>query len=372
MKTKKVFLSIIIVGLLIGFTLTFHRTVNTSDGWQMALPNEVGMDEAILKDMVNKMHNGEFGKFDALVIVKDGKIILDEYENGYNSKKVHEIASITKSITSLLIGMAKDKGEIKSEEEKIINYFNGYKIQNLDERKKAITIKDILTMRSGFNWNEWTTPMDKNNPLMKMYNNSSWIKTSINANMAYDPGTVFQYNSGGVILLDHIINSSTGMSSTKYAQKYLFEPLGIKEYFWSKEIMFFGGTTNTGGGLNLRPRDLAKIGQMVLNKGKWNGKQIVSEEWLNESFKQHVELVNLGIMRSGYGYLWYIFPENMNTWGDNSIYACCGAGGQYMFIIPKYNTIVVTTANEFDDHSAILNGATEILYNYILKSIKAR
>lgn len=358
---------IILLCMLTGIFLMLVRNLNRpDDGWQKAMPQEVNMNEVILQDLVTKMHNGLFGNFDGLVIIKDNKLVIDEYKNGYNADRIHTVQSVTKSITSLLVGIAIDHSEIHNEEVKILDYFQINTVENLDEMKRAITIRDLLTMQGGFHWDEFSTPINEDNPVVKMNNSPNWVKCAIDAPMSYKPGTKFQYNSGGVMLLDHIIHKETGMHADKYAEKQLFSRLGIRNYYWSKQHIFFG-TTHTGGGLYLRPRDLAKIGQLILNKGRWEGEQIVSEEWISKSLEKHVESVPLGILRAGYGYLWWIFPDKSAQ--NLDIYACMGSGGQYMFIIPQHNLIVVTAGNEFDDRYTGINGALVMLNDYILKSL---
>jgi len=368
-KDYKVFsFTVFVLCLLSGIFFMFIRSLNrVEDGWQTTTAQNVNMNEDILRDLVARMHDGSFGNFDSLVIIKDNMLVIDEYENGYNADRVHTVQSDTKSITSLLVGIAIDRGEIQNEDIKVLDYFQDEAVENLDDRKKAITIKDLLTMQGGFDWNEFATEINADNPVMKMNNSLNWVKCAINAPMKYKPGTRFQYNSGGVVILDYIIKKETGMHADIYAKEQLFSQLGIQNYFWSKQYLFFG-TAHTGGGLYLRPRDMAKIGQLILNNGQWNGKQIISREWLSKSFTEHVSNVNLGIVRAGYGYLWWLFPDKNNL--DIDIYACMGSGGQYMFVIPQYNLIVVTTGNEFNDRFTAISGAMDMLYNYILKSLE--
>lgn len=359
MRYKPYSIIIACISIAIGVFLTLEKLQKTDDGWITCSPSDVNMDARSIDNLVKNMHSGSLGKLDALVVVKDGKLVVDEYENNYNSDKVHTIQSDTKSITSMLIGIAIDQGKITSVDNKAVDYFKGYDIQNLDEKKKAIRIADLLTMRGGFDWDEFATPMNADNPVTKLYNSPDWLRTSIDAPMKFDPGTVFQYDSGGVMILDHILQESTGMHADAFAQKYLFGPLGINRYYWAKKY-YVAGMPHTGGGLYMRPRDLAKIGQLVLDKGKWNGKQIVSEAWLNESLKVRVEKIDQGPIQADYGYLWWLFPNP----GDSGqvIPACMGYGGQFVFIIPQRNMVVVTSASEFGENSRAMDICMEILY----------
>lgn len=358
----------IVLCLLSGIILMLARSFNpVEDGWQKTTARNVNMNEGILQNLVERFHEGYFGHFDGLVIIKDNMLVIDEYENGYNSDRIHTVQSDTKSITSLLIGIAIDQGDIQDEDVKVLDYFQESAIENMDDRKKAITVKDLLTMRGGFDWDEFSSEINADNPVMKMNNSPNWVKCAMNAPMKYKPGTRFQYNSGGVMILDDILKKETGMHSDQYAEKQLFSRLGIHNYFWSKQYLFFG-TAHTGGGLYLRPRDLAKIGQLILNKGQWNGEQIISREWIAKSLEKQVGSVNLGIVNTAYGYLWWLFPDKNALHVD--IYTCIGNGGQYMFVIPQYNLVAVTTGNEFNDRFTALSGAMDMLYNYILKSVE--
>ena len=159
------------------------------------------------------MHNGDFGKIDSLIIIKNGNLVVNEYDNNYNSSTIHTVQSITKSITSILIGIAIDQGKITTENEKVIDYFKDYNIENLDNNKKGITIKNLLTMTSGFDWDEFKLKPGKTSPVKVMNSSNDWVKTSIDAPMLVEPGKLFQYNSGGVIILDHIIKESTRITS---------------------------------------------------------------------------------------------------------------------------------------------------------------
>lgn len=365
---KKFIVISIYIGLAISIILAVIKSTPINDGWQSSSPNSVSMSARVLDDLKYSIRNHEFAAIDGIVIVKDGYLIFEEYENEFNSNKVHELQSVTKSLTALLIGIAIDQGHIENIDQPMLQYFDKATIENLDERKEAITLDDILTMRTGFKWNEWL-PNPKFDPLQEMYNSSNWIKTILDTKMAYRPGIAFQYNSGSTILLDEIIKVSTGLDSVEFAQRNLFEPLGISQYFWSKENFYFFGTTNTGGGLYLRPRDLAKIGQLVLNKGNWNGTQVISERWIDEVLTPHVSRINIGIMNPQYGYLWYVFPKG--SFNDTfTIYGCLGAGGQYLFVLPECNLVIVIMSENFEYQSQGLEIARRIVNDYVIKALE--
>lgn len=368
MEIKKFIVLSVILGLATGLFLAINKSGPTEDSWKNTSPSFVSMSDQVLDDLRDSMHAGELAAVDGIVIVKDGYLVFEEYDNGFNPGKVHELQSVTKSITALLVGIAMDKGYIDNLEQPILPYFDDITIENVDERKQAITLEDLLTMRSGFQWNEFSESPDSD-LLQEMYSSPSWIKTTLDTNMAYRPGILFQYNTGSTMLLDRIIEKTTGLNSYKFAQEFLFEPLGIRQHFWSKESFYFFGTTNTGGGLYLRPTDLAKIGQLVLNKGNWDGRQIISEEWIEEATTPQVASINLGITKAQYGYLWYVFPKG--TLNDSySVIGCMGAGGQYLFIIPEISIVTVITSNNFEYRLQGLEIAQKILNDYVIKSFE--
>jgi len=360
---------VLVLGMLIGIILTLIKIVNVpEEEWNIVLPENAGLNNSVINDVVDKMHNGDFGNIDGLVVLKDGNLVVDEYDNNYTSAKVHTVQSVTKSITSLLIGIAIDQGKISSEDEKVIDYFQDYNIENLDDNKKNITIKNLLTMTGGFDWDELEFTRGKESPIERLNRSTDWVKTSIDSPMKTEPGSMFRYNSGGVIILDHIIKESTGMHSDEFAENYLFSPLGINKSIWLNQFIFFG-TAHTGGGLYLTPKDLAKIGQLIINKGVWDGKQIVSEEWIDKMTAEHIDYVELGLVKPKYGYLFWLYPSEKNSIDNYDIITCSGKGGQYLFVIPEHNMVVVLTASNYEDRYTSLSSAFDILYNYILKSL---
>lgn len=249
-------------------------------------------------------------------------------------------------------------------DEKMVSYYQGLDIRNNDKLKKSITIKNLLTMQGGFDWDEFSSYFTgKPSPIKAMNRTFNHVKFALNAPMLTTPGSKFAYNTGGVVILLDILKKSTGMPPDKFAEKNLFKPLGISSYTWIKDRLIFG----TPRELFLRPRDMAKLGQLILNKGEWKGRRIISEKWLQEMLTPHVAYVHDGVVKAGYGYLWWLYPDGAESAG---IYAGQGKGGQLLFVIPEHNIVVVTTAQEFgsDDIKGRAQAAN-IVYNYVLKSV---
>ena len=291
-------------------------------------------DIKVFDEIINDIKSGNYGETHSFIVYKDDKLLVEKYFRGYSADKLHYQYSVTKSVASILIGIAIDKGYIKSTEKPLLSFFPSYKdIKNNDERKKAIKLKDVLTMRAGFKWDEWThSYYDRRNDANKLIRSNDLISFMLDLPMAQAPNEQFRYNSGCSMLLSGIIQNTTKKTTEEFAREHLFEPLGVKEWKWEtgKDGLF-----NTGWGLHLKPLDMAKIGLMVKNKGVANGKRIVSEKWINTS------LQNYG---RNYGYQWWLS-------GNDSSYSARGFGGQFIFVLPKKNIVMVTTAGNFRNSS---------------------
>jgi CubicO group peptidase (beta-lactamase class C family) len=281
---------------------------------------------------------------------------------------LHTLQSDTKSVTSLLVGAALLQGKISGVNEKVVDFFPEYrKIKNLDDRKASMRLQDLLTMRTGFDWSESDYA---GSPLQQLNDcQCDWLKFVLNWPMRDDPGTRFEYNSGGVILLGGVIRNATGMPTDVFAQRSLFDPLGITTVRW-----FYGqdGVPHMGGGLNMRPRDMAKIGYLVLRDGRWEDKQIVSEEWLTQSMRHAViRPRTFGSHWVDYGHLWWLLPledTGTNQGPDADIYTASGAYGQWIFIIPRFDMVVVVTGNAQTDTDWA--SPVEFLYTDILRAAR--
>jgi CubicO group peptidase (beta-lactamase class C family) len=230
------------------------------------------------------------------------------------------------------------------------------------DQKYDITLKHALTMTAGLDWDERTYPHgDSRNNNTAMNNSIDWIAYIMNRKMAKTPGEKFNYTSGLSILLGGIIKNASGLYADYFAEKYLFEPLGITDYKWYRN---WDNTIHTGGGLQLKPRDMAKIGYMMLKGGEWKGKQIVSHNWVNESTQKHIKSRGYE-----YGYQWW----RGKTIKKNRIleaFWAAGAGGQFIFVLPKLDLVVVFTAKHRNNPGGSKR-AFNMLTNYILPAVLA-
>ena len=291
------------------------------DYWQISTPSAQGINEVFLENMIKEINDKRYA-IHSLLIIKNGYLVFERYGNPYTPADIHELNSTTKSFVSALFGIVLKEGYISSIEDKMVNYFSGISIQNLTTNKKNIRIEDLLTMRSGLEWND-------QNIIMDYFNAENSVKYILDRPMTTAPNTAWHYNSGSSHLLSAIITRKTGKSAADYAKIKLFAPLGIKNYEWSSDRQ----QINHGGlGLSLKPRDMAKFGYLYLNKGKWENTQIIPEDWVSTSTSIHSDTYWAG----DYGYHWWI--------KNDDCFASHGAFGQNIYIYPEKNIVIVYTA----------------------------
>jgi len=335
-----------------------------TDQWRTSSADEQALDRKKLKKLVKRIRRNDISGIDSLLIVRNGYLVIESYFNGWGPDDLHTLQSDTKSITSLLVGIARQQGFISSVDQKVLGFFPEYRrIKNVDDRKAAMSLRDLLTMRTGLNWSE--DPYE-GSPLWQLNNcGCDWLKFTLDWRMREQPGTRFEYNSGGVILLGGVIRNASGIPTDIFAQRFLLDPLGITRVRW-----YYGKPDNLphmGGGLNLRPLDMAKIGYLVLRRGRWGNQQVVSEDWLAESLQHSVTSARTFAGRPvDYGYLWWLLRlDGEGIEGpDADVYTAAGAQGQWIFIIPKYDMVVVSTGS-----TPSFDKAVGFLYSDILRAV---
>ncbi len=208
-----------------------------------------------------------------------------EWHPYYRGTEMHTMQSVSKTVTSVIYGVAMTRGDFKGGlDTPVLNFFDVAKVRNVDERKRCMRLKHVLTMTTGLDWNENVPYDDPRNDSSVMEASDDWVQYVIDKPMAEEPGTKFNYSSGATELLAYIFEKETGQDIDAYGQKYLFTPLGIKHH-WNRTYM---RVVDTEGGLYLSAEDLAKIGYLFLHDGVWDGKQIVSKEWVKESLTPHI------------------------------------------------------------------------------------
>jgi CubicO group peptidase (beta-lactamase class C family) len=268
----------------------------------------------------------------SLLVVRNGFVVADAYFYPYTPNTRHDIASVTKSITSTLIGVAIDQGLIKDVSQPVLGLFPDRKAASLDDRKKAMTVENVLLMQSGLQCINSPTEVT----LFQMLGSPDWIQFILDLPMTGPPGARFSYNSGAVHLLSAIIRKTSGMNLLSFARRHLFEPLGISDVSWPADPR---GDDNRGwGDLQLRPHDMAKVGYLFLKKGQWEGRPILSADWVRGAMQKRVSLGH----GESYGYLWWMPAQ------PPGLVEARGRGGQRIVIWPERNAVVVFTGGGFD------------------------
>jgi CubicO group peptidase (beta-lactamase class C family) len=320
-----------------------------TQGWCTSTPEEQGMDAAVLDQMMQFVDEHDMA-IDSVLVVRHGAIVFEEYRNGYDRSTPHHLQSATKSFSSMLIGIAMHQGLIADVDQKMVDLFPEHTIANMDARKGSITLEHLLTMSDGMDWHELDYPYnDARNTLGQMWSSRDAVQHVLDRPMARDPGESWAYNSGTSILLGGIIEQVTGRDLLAFAREYLFEPIGIRSVYWQAAP---GRHYYTDGGLYLTPRDMARFGYLMLHDGTWDGREIVSADWVAHSSTAHYQTNG----QYGYGYQWWILP-------DGSGYAATGHYEQRIFVLPEADMVVVFTADIPDDSSYRVDG---LLYRFIL------
>lgn len=285
----------------------------------------------------------------AKALRKPGDTFRDIHSDLFN------LRSVTKSILSILIGIAINKGYIKSIEDSVLDYLPQYHCHITDERKKKLKLHHLLTMKSDIPSIEGGA-----NALKMVLGHGDWVQFIFDLPLECAPGEKFVYNLANIHLLSAIITNATGMRTFDFAKRFLFEPLAIHEVYWEKD----GKGVNFGGGnLFMSPFDLAQIGYLYLNNGAWDHKMIVSKQWIEQSLKGYYAW-NYGFY---YGYLWYL--RNEKTGDEYIAYSASGAGGQKIYIIPDLDIVIAATSRTslLKDSSYVFN---DVIGKFILPSVK--
>ena len=346
----------------------------TNDGWPTASLAEVGIDEMKIGEAIERIHDDTYQNIHSVLIVKDGKLVFEEYFSGYTwdyngdqfrgeltdygADTIHNLASVTKSFTSALVGIAIDHGFIQGVDEKVFAFFPEYASLN-DESKDGITLYHLLTMTSGLEWNGMEVPLsDTNNDLVQLFIVSDPEEYILAKPVVDEPGTKWYYNGGGTNLLGEVIREATGLRMDDFAEKYLFAPLGITDYEWDH---INPDMIHASGNLELRPRDMAKLGYLFLNGGVWKGELIVSEKWVTESTQKHAS----PSWADGYGYQWWLKTFHAGSTSVDSFYAA-GWGGQRIMVFPSLDMVVVFTGGNYVEDEPV----DEIITRYILPAVR--
>jgi CubicO group peptidase (beta-lactamase class C family) len=313
-----------------------RESVWPTRSWRTSTLEAQGIDSDKIAAALDLIRRSDTG-IHSLLIVRHGCLVSENYFRGYDRNRMSDLYSVTKSVVSTLVGMGIDRGQIASVDARIADILGFGSFRDADPRKDNVTVGNLLTMTSGLQW------IEGDRAYWSMMSASDPIEYVMGLPLVAEPGATFNYDSGAVHILSSIMRKRTGMESADFARRFLFEPLGIKRFDWQKDR---NGLSIGGWGLRLTPRDMAKVGYLVLREGAWDGRRIVSKAWLDAATSAQV-------METGspdglrYGYLWWIYPAVDG-------FAALGLDGQTILVVPKKDLVVVITASTPDHgHKAI-------------------
>jgi CubicO group peptidase (beta-lactamase class C family) len=340
--------------------------------WPTASPAAVGLDSAVLAGLETEIASGRYGLVDGMLVIRHGRIAwerswrydydslfgadiqkpgpLNAHDPGgpynylnpwwhpfYRRGELHSLQSVTKTVTSVIIGAAVARGEFPSIDTPVLAFFDTTRVANIDERKRRLTVRHLLTMTAGIDWNESLPYSDPRNAAVQMEASADWVEFTVNRPMAGEPGERFNYSSGASQLLSRIFQVATRQDIEEYAARHLFAPLGIERWFWKRTPT---GLADTEGGLYLTPRDVAKVWYLFLRDGRWEGSQVVTRAWVQESVRPAVATSARGAAGVQYGLKWWLVPygaEGRHAWAGS------GFGGQIPIAVPEHDLVIVVT-----------------------------
>lgn len=333
--------SCIVISPGVAYSQTWTPDYWPTDGWRFSFPEAQGMLSSHLIAMNNFLNTYQY-RLDSILIVRNGYIVYEDYPTGHTETMRHALFSCTKSVASAVTGIALGQGYFNDTQDHLLDFFPGRSYDNPDPRKEAITVENLLTMKAGFEWDEWSD-------VFRLMSSLDALQFVLDLPMATTPGTTWVYNDGASHLLSCIVNATTGRFTGEFAQEFLFDPLGINNVYWDAD---FTGVHFGGFGLHLTSKDMAKFGYLYLNNGTWDGEQIIPSSWVEASIRvNHTTGSNLG-----YGYQWWINP-------DWEAFSARGYLGQRIHVLPNENLVVVFTASGSQAHY------DDLIEDYILPAV---
>jgi len=334
------------------------QKIQPNSGWEISTGY---VDTQKIEALNRKIAEGRFENINGLVVIKDGKLLLEEYFNGESRDSLHDPRSVGKSIASSMLGIAIEEGFVKDEETTLSDYYDLKSYHNYNSKKESVTLKSLLTMSSGFDGDDsdYSSLGNEEN----MYPTKDWVKFTLDLPMKKETniGEEFAYFTAGVVVLGDIIHKSVPNGLVSYADKKLFKPLGITNYQWEYTPQNIG---NTAGGIRLRALGFAKYGQLYKNKGLWNGKQILNEKWVEKSLGKQIKQ---SIDKGYYGYLFWNKTYKVNN-KEYEVSYCSGNGGNKVFIFKDIPFVIVITASAYNNPNAHSN-IDKMMMEYILPAI---
>ena len=319
--------------------------------WTSPSESDVRAGQELGEAIDDAFANGELENLHSVLVVRNHSLVLERYYSGrdeswgdplgvveFTSDTLHDLRSVTKSIVGLLYGIALAEGKVPTLDTPVVAQFPSYADLASDPERRRITIEHLLTMTMGLAWNEDLPYSDPRNSEIAMENAPDRYRYVLSQPILTEPGTRWTYSGGATAVLGHLISRGAGKPLLAYAREKLFDPLSIGEVEWIKS---WNGEESAASGLRMTPRELAKVGRLILNGGRWNDAQLVPAEWLAASFKAHIAR----IPGSSYGYHWYIPRHHKCSKGQ---VGAAGNGGQRLVIFPESSLVVVITAGNYN------------------------
>jgi CubicO group peptidase (beta-lactamase class C family) len=339
-----------------------------SDGWKVGRLDAEGLDAAKISGLVQSIIDIDPAVPSAplvhsLLIARHGKLLLEEYFFGYDGNEAHDLRSASKTFASVLAGIAIDRGAPFNIHTPVLSLFPEYtNVANLDDRKRRITVENLMTMSTGLACDENDNDSPGNeNTMQSQTAQSDWYKFILDLPMVHSPGETYAYCSGTVNLLGGVVRNTTHMWLPDFFQKYVADPLDMRRYY-----MNLGPTGEGyfGGGLRLRPRDLLKLGQLYLDGGRWNGRRVVSANWVAQSVSPQIKTG----AESADGYNWHL--NTLHAGGKSyKEYEANGNGGQFLIVLPELDIAVVFTAGNYNSYGVWRKFRDEMVPQFVIEAV---
>lgn len=330
--------------------------------WGFTQPDNVGFNSEMLLDIDSAIRSGDYGQLTSLVIVKNDNLVFENYYRGANRSQENQLMGSTASVVSILLGIALGQSIIPSLDTPIKDLLPNDQAAFDDPLRSQITIRNLITMKPGISWNELLRSInDPVNFINQMTRTSDWSGFTLEVPMEAIPGTRFSYNSGGMMILSKVLQEQAGMSLADFAEENLFQPLGISAT-WSSDP---SGITNAAWGLSMSSINIAKIAYLCLNNGNWFGNQIVPSEYTSIMG----ELESQYTFNWDYGLGWWRFSDSndlVSSVEKNDLYFSWGFGGQFIFVVPHLDMVVISTANNFINNEGL---GIQLLMNDLIPAL---
>jgi CubicO group peptidase (beta-lactamase class C family) len=366
-----------------GTPVRYRTPVQRDDGWKTANADSLGVDSERLARLTESLRAWPELGVHAILIERDGRLIYEEYFDGFDerwgqplgrvsmtSETKHDLRSVTKSVVSALTGIAIGTGAIKSLDQPVVEWFPEYPELNTPNRRR-VTLGHVLAMTSGLAWNEEVPYNDPRNDEIRMTRDSQPLRYALARPFAFDPGAEFTYNGGLTQVMSAVIERATKTSLEDYARAQLFEPLGITDVDWVGDL---AGMPAAASGLRLRPRDLAKFGSLYLHGGRWNGRQVITADWIERSTRRHFRFrprtgADAG-GQFGYAYFWW-YSCYPTAHGLIETRTAVGNGQQRIFVLPGLDMVVTILAGRYNDFTTGSSLGTRILRQHVIPAVRA-